>query len=72
MSMLVIGKVLVDLFWLTDTDPITAHPGGSPANVALGLHRLGRAVTLMACWDDDPAGALQTHLPRTGGRRIAR
>jgi fructokinase len=67
MTALVIGEVLVDLVWRTGTDQIVPHPGGSPANVALGLHRLGRPVTLMTCWGNDPAGALvQTHLAGTG------
>jgi fructokinase len=35
--------------------------------VALGLHLLGRPVTLSSCWGDDPPGALiGAHLAATG------
>jgi fructokinase len=45
------------------------QPGGSPANVAIGLHRLERPVTLMSCWGDDPPGALiDSYLTATGIR----
>ena len=68
MSVLVIGELLVDLIWRTeDGDRITPHVGGSPANVALGLQRLDRPVTLATCWGDDPAGRLiEAHLEATG------
>lgn len=68
MSVLVIGEVLVDLIWRTDdTERITPYPGGSPANVALGLRRLGVPATLCTCWGDDPAGRLiEAHLQRAG------
>jgi fructokinase len=54
---LVIGEALVDVVVRTDgtTD---AHPGGSPANVAIGLGRLGRDVELLAYLADDPNGTL--------------
>ena len=58
MTIAVIGEALVDLVWRTGTDHLTPHPGGSPANVALGLHRLGQPVTLLTCWGDDPPGTL--------------
>lgn len=63
-----IGEVLVDLIWRTDeTDRITPYPGGSPANVALGLQRLAVPATLCTCWGDDPAGRLVgAHLDRAG------
>ena len=63
-----IGEVLVDLIWHTDdTERITPYPGGSPANVALGLQRLGVPATLCTCWGDDPAGRLVAgHLQRAG------
>ncbi len=67
MTIAVIGEVLVDLVWPTGTDRLTPHAGGSPANVALGLHRLGRPVTLATCWGDDPPGTLiSAHLAATG------
>ena len=59
---LVIGEALVDVVVRVDgsTD---AHPGGSPANVAIGLGRLGRSVELLAYLADDDNGAIvQEHL----------
>ena len=41
MTIAVVGEVLIDLVWPIGTDRIVPHPGGSPANVAVGLHRLG-------------------------------
>ncbi|GMA34933.1 PfkB family carbohydrate kinase [Demequina litorisediminis] len=38
---LVIGEALIDAVRRADGS-LTEHPGGSPANVALGLSRLGR------------------------------
>ena len=54
---LVIGEALVDVVVRQDgsTD---AHPGGSPANVAIGLGRLGRDVELLAYLASDANGAL--------------
>ena len=54
---LVIGEALVDVVVRQDgsTD---AHPGGSPANVAIGLGRLGRDVELLAYLADDANGSL--------------
>jgi fructokinase len=67
MTIAVIGEVLVDLVWPTGAGHLTPHPGGSPANVALGLHRLGRPVTLTTSWGDDPPGAMiASHLAATG------
>ncbi|MCX2971854.1 MULTISPECIES: carbohydrate kinase family protein [Streptomyces] len=63
----VVGEVLVDLLWRAGAPHLTPHPGGSPANVAVGLHRLGRPVTLVTAWGDDPPGELvAAHLRRTG------
>ncbi|MFD6280984.1 PfkB family carbohydrate kinase [Streptomyces sp. NPDC060209] len=40
---------------------------GSPANVAVGLHRLGRPAILMTSWGDDPPGDLvRAHLDSVG------
>lgn len=67
MTIAVVGEVLVDLVWPIGTDRIIPHPGGSPANVAIGLHRLDRQVTLLSCWGDDPPGALiDSYLAVTG------
>lgn len=67
MTIAVVGEVLVDLVWPIGSDRIVPHPGGSPANVALGLHRLDRQVTLLSCWGDDPPGALiDSYLAVTG------
>ena len=42
----VVGEALVDLVGQRGGQTWVAHPGGSPANVALGLARLGVPVTL--------------------------
>lgn len=63
---LVIGEALVDVVVRTDgsTD---SHPGGSPANVALGLGRLGRDVELLAYLAQDDNGAVVSdHLAASG------
>ncbi|MFF0163678.1 PfkB family carbohydrate kinase [Streptomyces sp. NPDC005263] len=67
MTVAVIGEVLVDLAWRTGGAHSVPHPGGSPANVAVGLHRLGRPTTLMTCWGDEPPGELLgAHLDSIG------
>ena len=54
---LVVGEALVDV--LTDDQGVpTARPGGSPANVALGLARLGLPVRLATRTGDDVFGEL--------------
>lgn len=63
----VIGESLVDLVWRPSADLVRPVPGGSPANVATGLRRLGRPVTLVTCWGDDPPGKLVArYLMETG------
>jgi fructokinase len=53
--LLVIGEALVDI--ITDVDGHTVeHPGGSPANVAYGLARLGHEVDLLTQLGDDARG----------------
>ncbi|WP_240796560.1 carbohydrate kinase [Streptomyces sp. RFCAC02] len=54
----VVGEVLVDLLWRAGETELRAVPGGSPANVAVGLHRLGRPVTLLTAWGDDAPGVV--------------
>ena len=64
---LVIGEALVDVVETGSTR--TSHPGGSPANVALGLGRLGRDVALATRLGDDAAGrAVVAHLTASGVR----
>jgi fructokinase len=52
---LVVGEALIDVVQRADgtTD---AHPGGSPANVAITLGRLGRGVGLLTWIGDDAYG----------------
>ncbi|MFJ8312959.1 MULTISPECIES: carbohydrate kinase [unclassified Streptomyces] len=52
---LVIGEALVDVL-VPPGGGRTARPGGSPANVALGLGRLGHRVRLATRIGDDPLG----------------
>ncbi len=63
----VAGEVIVDLV-PTDVDgEFRAVPGGSPANVAVGLHRLGVPTRLVARLADDPMGRrLRRHLETNG------
>lgn len=63
---LIIGEALVDVVRRPD-GTVETHPGGSPANVALGLGRLGRQVSLMTSLGSDAHGALvRTHLEASG------
>ncbi|MFJ4845215.1 MULTISPECIES: carbohydrate kinase [unclassified Streptomyces] len=63
----VVGEVLVDLLWRSGERGVTPLPGGSPANVAVGLRRLGRPTTLVTTWGEDPPGELvRDHLAATG------
>jgi fructokinase len=58
----VVGEILVDLIEDPPGHPV-AYPGGSPANVAVELARLGRPVQLLTQLSDDPYGQrLRTHL----------
>ncbi|SCL33414.1 fructokinase [Micromonospora rhizosphaerae] len=64
----VVGESLVDLI----EDPsgeVIAHPGGSPANVAVALARLGQPTTLLTQHGDDAHGRLlRDHLAGSGVR----
>ena len=63
---LVVGEALVDVVRRLN-GKVDAHPGGSPANVAIGLGRLGREVELLAYLADDENGALvREHLAASG------
>ncbi|MFE0650404.1 PfkB family carbohydrate kinase [Streptomyces sp. NPDC059534] len=68
MSFLVIGECVADIVRAPGTAD-RVHPGGSPANVAYGLARLGREVTLLTQLADDPDGRLIAgHLKGAGVR----
>lgn len=54
----VVGEALLDLVAEPGGRSFAAHPGGSPANVAVGLARLGAPVTLATQLADDLAGRL--------------
>ncbi|NYI42291.1 carbohydrate kinase family protein [Demequina lutea] len=63
---LVIGEALVDVVRRPDGTH-TAHAGGSPANVAFGLARLGRSVELLTTLGDDAYGTLvRAHVESSG------
>ncbi|MFD5917026.1 carbohydrate kinase [Kitasatospora sp. NPDC058201] len=62
----VIGECVADVV-RTDGAPDTVHPGGSPANVAYGLARLGLPTALLTQLGDDPYGGLiRAHLESAG------
>ena len=63
---LVIGEALIDLVREVD-GTVHSRPGGSPANVAVGLARLGVATELLSCLGADAHGdALREHLQLSG------
>lgn len=67
-SALIIGEALVDAVVRPGGDR-SEHPGGSPANVALGLSRLGRDAALLTWLARDPHGDLvREHLTGSGVR----
>lgn len=58
----VLGEALVDVVQTADGTR-TSHPGGSPANVAVGLARLGAEVTLLTeTGEDDDGELVRRHL----------
>lgn len=62
---LVVGESLVDV--VTGADGVVEHPGGSAANAAVALARLGRSVRFATALADDPRGAaLLAHLAADG------
>lgn len=70
-GVLVVGEALVDVVTRAD-GTTTEHPGGSPANVALGLARLGRETHLLTHVGDDDRGRLvAAHLERSGVALVA-
>lgn len=63
---LVIGECVADIVRLPGEDD-RVHPGGSPANVAYGLARLGRSSTLLTQLGPDAEGRLiADHLASVG------
>ncbi|WP_060897428.1 carbohydrate kinase family protein [Streptomyces mirabilis] len=63
---LVVGEALVDII-AGPHGPRRSHPGGSPANVALGLGRLGHPVRLATRLGDDTHGLhVRKHLEDDG------
>ncbi|HEV2635799.1 MAG TPA: carbohydrate kinase [Actinocrinis sp.] len=66
----VLGESLMDLL-VTPRGTVTARPGGSPLNVAVGLGRLGAPVSLLTRYGDDAHGrALAEHLAGSGVRVV--
>jgi fructokinase len=63
----VVGEALVDLVGQRGGRTFVAHPGGSPANVALGLARLGVPVTLMTRLGQDGLGEMVLEHLRASG-----
>ena len=64
-TILVIGEALIDE--VHRGEDVARHPGGSPANVALGLARLDNEVTLLSQWGSDADGELLSdHLTDSG------
>ena len=65
----VVGEALIDLVGQRGGRTLAAHPGGSPANVALGLARLGVPVTLKTRLGRDAFGdMISAHLEASGVR----
>jgi fructokinase len=63
----VIGEALVDLVGQRGGQTFAAHPGGSPANVALGLARLGQPTVLITELGEDAFGQqIRAHLGASG------
>lgn len=62
MSILVVGEALVDVVTSANGETVE-RPGGSPANVAVGLGRLGCEVKLLTALGEDVHGArVRAHL----------
>src|SRR5262247_623008 len=63
----VVGESIVDVVASGGGDTLAVHPGGSPANVAVALSRLGQRTALVTQLGADDYGALiRTHLERNG------
>lgn len=67
-DVLVVGEALVDLVHAADGE-VRESPGGSPANVALALGRLGRSPRLLTAFgDDERGGRIRSWLSASGVR----
>src|SRR5947208_13705034 len=65
-SVLVIGESLIDIVHGADGHSVE-YAGGSAANVAVALARLGRPVRFVSAWADDERGRmLEDHLEDAG------
>ncbi len=64
-DVLVIGEALIDV--VTTAEGVTEHVGGSPANVAYGLARLGVRTALLTTIGEDARGEMiRRHLESAG------
>lgn len=68
-AVLIVGEVLIDRVELND-GTIREHPGGSPANVAVTLGRLGNPPRLLTDYAPDPRGAAIESWLRESGVRL--
>lgn len=66
----VVGETLIDVVYREGGD-VDEVPGGSPANVALALGRLGCEVTLHTALADDVRGAVLQQWLRAAGVEVA-
>ena len=65
LDVVVVGEALIDV--VSRPDGNVEHPGGSPANVAYGLGRLGVSAGLLTAIGDDARGAaIEAHLSSAG------
>ncbi|AXJ08668.1 carbohydrate kinase [Arthrobacter sp. PM3] len=65
LDVVVVGEALIDV--VTSPEGTIEYPGGSPANVAYGLGRLGVATGLLTAIGDDAHGAaIEKHLHSAG------
>ena len=68
-EVLVVGEALVDIV-SSGNGARSEHPGGSPANVALGLARLGHSTSLLTRIGDDARGTKIRQLLEASGVRL--
>lgn len=65
LDVVVVGEALIDI--VTSPEGTTEYPGGSPANVAYGLGRLGINTGLLtAIGEDERGAAIERHLHSAG------
>lgn len=67
---LVVGESLIDVVRAADGST-SEHPGGSAANVAVALARLGREVRFASSWGDDRRGRVLAERLRRDGVLLA-